>query len=111
MDTYYGYNRKVQNKDTFNLFVSKNEDNEYDALLRNYFLDKKNINGYYLNSNKFDESESSRLLNRVNNYLGEENAVEALSDYYLLQYEKGALVNYVSAKYDVNLLNALYNLK
>ena len=111
MDTYYGYNRKVQNKDTFNLFVSKNEDNEYDALLRSYFLDKKDVNGYYLNSSKFDESENLRLLSRINLYLGEENAIEALSDYYLLQYEEGKLINYVSAKYDVSSLNALYNLK
>ena len=93
------------------MFVSNSNDKEYDDLLRSYFLNNKSIDGYYLDTTEFDESENSRLLNRVNYYLGEENAVEALSDYYLLQYEKGALVNYVSAKYDVNLLNALYNLK
>ena len=111
LNTYYGYNRKVQKGDTFNLFVSKSGDDEYDSLLRNYFLDNENVKGYYLETSEFDESENLRLLNRVNNYLGEENAIDALSDYYLLQYEKGALVNYISAKYDVSLLNALYNLK
>lgn len=111
MNSYYSYNRKVQKKDTFNLFVSKSKDEEYDGLLRSYFLNNQSIDGYYLDTTEFDDSENSRLLNRVNNYLGEGNAIEALPDYYLLQYEKGALINYVSAKYDVSLLNTLYNLK
>ena len=108
MDYYYSLNRKIQKKDTFNVFVSKKGDAEYDSLLREYFVSNANLSGYYLNSNHFEDSENERLLSRVNYYLGEGNEIETLPDYYLLQYEKGVLKNYVAAKYDVSSLDALY---
>ncbi len=109
LDSYYGYNRKVQKKETFNLFVSTNGDTEYDQALRQYFVNNSEVSGYYLNSMKFDESENDRLLNRVNYYLGEGNEIETLPAYCLLQYEEGKLVNFVEAKYDETSLNSLYN--
>lgn len=109
IDTYYGYNRKVQNNETFNMFVSKNGDYQYDLLLREYFINNPNYIGNYLTTVNFDEDENTRLLNRINYYLGEESAIEILPDYFFLQYENGTLVNYTSMKYDTSLLNTLYN--
>lgn len=109
LNTYYGYNRKVQKKETFNLFISKTNDEQYDVLLREYFINNSNVKGNYLNLKDFDESENERLLNRINYYLGEGNEIESLPDYCLLQYEKGSLVNYVECKYDTSSLDALYN--
>lgn len=109
LNTYYGYNRKVQNKETFNLFVSTKLDEDYENSLRKYFIDNPSLNGYYLDSSGFDESENERLLNRINYYLGEENEIENLPDYCLLQYQNGLLVNYMDVKYDIASLNNLYN--
>ena len=108
LDSYYGYNRRVQKKETFNLFISINGDSNYDQSLREYFVNNSDVKGYYLNSNKFDESENERLLNRVNYYLGEGNDIETLPEYCLLQYENGKLINFVNAKYDETSLNSLY---
>lgn len=110
LNTYYGFNRKVQNKNSFNLFVSKNKDVEYDKLLREYFINNASVSGYYLDASEFDTSDNTKLLDRINYYLGEETALDALPDYYLLQYEDGILTNYISAKYDVSSLNTLYNI-
>lgn len=107
-DSYYMYNRKVQKKETFNIFISKNGDEQYDASLREYFIINPSLNGYFLNVEDFDESEKGRLLNRINYCLGEENAIEDISDYCLLQYEEGSLVNYTNVKYDSSSLDALY---
>ena len=92
----------------FNIFISKNGDEQYDALLREYFINNPSLNGYFLNVEDFDESEKGRLLNRINYCLGEENAIEDISDYCLLQYEEGSLVNYTNLKYDSSSLDALY---
>lgn len=109
LDTYYSYNRKVQKQDTFNIFVSMKQDNQYDELLRNYFKNNSEFSGYYLDSSNFDESENGRLLDRINYYLGEEHEIETLPEYFMFQYEEGTLVNYIATKYDVTMLNALYN--
>lgn len=108
-DSYYMYNRKVQKKETFNVFISKNGDAEYDASLREYFINNSSYSGYYLNIKDFDESENERLLNRINYYLGEENTIEEYPEYCLLQYEDGKLVNYTNIKYDSSSLVSLYN--
>ena len=109
LDSYYKYNHKVQKGESFNVFVSINKDQTYDATLRTYFSTNKDVNGYYLDISSFDESESERILNRVNYYLGEENEIQEMPEYCLLQYKDGKLVNYISAKYDETMLNALYN--
>lgn len=111
LDDYYSYNRKVQNKETFNLFISKNGDAQYDLMLREYFINNPSSSGMYLNSKEFTESENERLLNRINYYLGEENKIESLPDYCLLQYEKGEIKNCEFVKYDENSLNSLYGNK
>lgn len=109
LNSYYGYNRKVQNKDTFNVFVSKNQDLQYDEFLRNYFANNPNFVGNYLDASNFDENEFGKLLNRINYYLGEENQIEVLPDYFMLSYEKGELINYTATMYDEEKLNNLYN--
>lgn len=109
LDTYYSYNRKVQKQETFNLFVSTNDDYQYDDFLRNYFINNSNFSGYFLEAKDFDDREKEKLLNRINYYLGEENLIEALPDYFMLRYEKGILVNYTTTKYDITLLDSLYN--
>lgn len=109
LDTYYSYNRKVQKKEKFNLFVSLDEDKQYDKMLRNYFLENSNYNASYLNATNFDESEETRLLDRINYFLGEENSIEALPSYFLLQYEDGKLINYIEGQFDVSSLDNLYN--
>ena len=78
-------------------------------MLREYFISNLDIKGYYLGTSDFDESESTRLLNRINYYLGEGNEIEEMPEYCLLQYENGTLVNYKDVKYDVSSLNILYN--
>ncbi len=109
LDTYYSYNRKVIKNESFNLFISKSYDQEYDEFLRNYFIMNNDISGYYLDCSNFEESHYIKLLNKVNYYLGENNSLEALPDYYMLQYEKGTLVSYSNIKYDSKELKILYN--
>lgn len=109
LDSYYEYNRKVQKEKNFNVFISLNEDKGYDDELRNYFLTNQDVKGYYLDASDFSESEYERLLNRINYYLGEGNEVEEVPEYCLLQYENGAISNYIDVKYDVGSLNVLYN--
>lgn len=109
LDYYYDYNRKTVKNETFNLFVSKSYDEEYDKLLRNYFITNSDVSGYYLDCSNFEESHHERLLNRVNYYLGEENSLDILPDYYMLQYENGVIVNYIELKYDIENLSILYN--
>lgn len=106
---YYGYNRKVQNKESFNLFVSRIEDKEYDDYLRNYFVTNSDIDGYYLDSSNFNEEENERMLNRINYYLGKGNEISEVPTNYMLQYENGSLVNYVEIKHTVDSLNSLYS--
>ena len=108
MNSFYTFNKKAINKETFNIFVSKNGDKNYDELLRNYFINNSNNEGFYLDCSNFDEDDNEKLLNRINNYLGENNKIENLPDYCLLQYEKGNLVNYSTEKYDDIKLNTLY---
>ena len=109
MDYFYSFNRKVQKKETFDVFVSLEGDENYDLLLREYFSTVDDKTGCYLNAKNFDESETERLLNRINYYLGDENSIENIPSYCLLQYEKGVLVNYVDSQFDVSSLDALYN--
>lgn len=109
LDSYYEYNRRVQKEKNFNIFISSKENKEYDDELRDYFLTNQDIKGYYLDTSTFDESENNRLLNRINYYLGEGNEIQEVPEYCLLQYENGAIVNYIDVKYDVSSLNVLYN--
>jgi len=108
LETYYSYNKKVQAKDTFDLFVSNEYDAEYDVFLRSYFKENVENEGFYLDCLSFDESEQNKLLNRLNYYLGEDNRVEQLPSYYYLRYENGVITNYQEVKMDITLLDELY---
>lgn len=107
MDTYYRFNQKVQNGETFNVFVSN--DSEYDKFLREYFLNNQDAVGNHLNISDFDDDDKTKLLNRINYYLAEKQAIENLPDYFVIQYNEGKIVNYASTKYDISMLNGLYN--
>lgn len=109
MDTYFEYNIKVQRNETFNIFVSRAEDEQYDCLLRDYFINNSDLEGYYLDTTKFDESQNQRMLNRINYYLGKGNEISEVPTNYMLQYENGSLVNYVEIKHTVDSLNSLYS--
>lgn len=109
MDTYFEYNIKVQRNETFNIFVSRAEDEQYDCLLRDYFINNSDLEGYYLDTTKFDESQNQRMLNRINYYLGKGNEISEVPTNYMLQYENGSLVNYVAIKHTVDSLNSLYS--
>lgn len=109
ISSFYMLNKKVTQKQTFNIFISTKDDQQYDDSLRQYFVNNSNDSGYYLNASKFDETDNEKLLNRINYYLGEGNEIETLPEYCLLQYEKGVLINYSDVKYDEASLNTLYN--
>lgn len=108
-DNFYSYNHKTIKKKTFDLFISFEGNEDYDDLLRNYYLVNSDKTGIYLNVKNFDESQVTKLLDRINYYLGEENSIENIPAYCVLQYEKGVLVNYVEGQFDVGSLDALYN--
>lgn len=108
LDTYYSYNKKVQNNSTFNLFVSSEYDESYDKLLRDYFKNNPEKSGYYLDCSSFEVNEQTRLLNRLNYYLGEDNKVEELPSYFILKYEKGIIVDYQDIKMSTALLDEFY---
>lgn len=109
LPSFYSFNKKTINKETFDMFVSKSGDSNYDELLRQYFIDNPTLIGNYLDCGNFDTDDNEKLINRINNYLGEGNGIETLPEYCLLQYENGILVNFVATKYDVESLNSLYN--
>lgn len=108
LDYYYDYNLRVTKGETFDIFISNEYDVEYDSLLRNYYLSNPNLKGYYLDKSNFKEDNSNKLLNRINSFLGEENAIEELPEYIMLRYQSGILTVYDDQKYDVEMLNSLY---
>lgn len=108
-DYYYNYTKKTGNKDTFKMFFALNGDQEYDSLLRNYYSNNKENVGYFMDCSKYDESDKTRLIQRINYILDEENKIEELPEYFYLDYEEGVLKDFGEGKYDEDALNALYN--
>ena len=107
-DYYYNFTKKTGNKDTFKMFFSLNSDDEYDNFLRNYYKNNKNNVGYYMDCSKFDESDFTRLIQRINYIYDEENKIETLPNYFYLEYDDGVLKKFQEGKFNEESLNALY---
>lgn len=107
LDYYYDYARRTAANDSFKLFVSLEEDNEYDELLRNYFLNNKDKDGLFLALDKVSDDDKTKLLNRINYFL-DSDQISSLASYFYLEYNEGKLIDYQVTKFDNDSLNKLY---
>lgn len=105
---YYNFSKLISEVKTFKIFVSLSQDNDYDSLLRTYFVNNEQYDGYYLDCSAFSDEDSYKLLDRINYYLGEENGIEHMPTYFYLEYENGDMVNFVKQKFDNDSLSELY---
>ena len=105
---YYSFSRKVSNHNIIKFFVNTKKDDEYEVFLKNYFITNKNDVGYYLDGSNLNYTNTVKLLNRINNYLGKDNKIDDLPDYMYFEFENGYIINYLDEKIDSDKIEELY---
>lgn len=90
---FYGFNRKTANNDSFTIaFYSAVEQHQK-------YVNEANITNnklYTLDISNLSTSDSTRLLNRVNYYLGETFALDTLESHFQLTYSEGVIISYTT---------------
>lgn len=107
---YYAFTQKTANQEinSFKMFFSLNQDENYDLFLRNYYKENDEKEGYYLDCSNLNNQQIKNLKQRINYFLGENNKISNLSDYFYIEYLNGSIVDYQEVKFDEEGLNNLY---